>query len=53
MVTWTVLAGNVVPAAVVALELVTVVIPAVPAVALMLTVVLGLVVPALPVNVAV
>ncbi len=40
-------------AAVVELELFTVVIPAVPVVALMLTVVLGLVVPALPVNVAV
>jgi hypothetical protein len=52
-VTWTVLAGNVVLAEVVALELVTVVIPAVPAVVLMLPVILELVVPALPVNVVV
>ncbi len=50
VVTWTVLLCNVVPLAVIALGLVTVVTSPVPAVALIVAIVLGLAVPALPVK---
>jgi hypothetical protein len=53
VVTWTVLLCNVVPLAVIVLGLVTVVTSPVPAVALIIAIVLGLAVPALPVNVVV